>query len=229
MMKIKSKYPIVFLAVFYVTGSVMSQNLPPLQHKDNTPAMYKLGGRLFYGRALKVQAMEQKIISAQDTDASMRVVAKDAFGSYKYQNLKPAENIRTEVIAQERQVPKMLVSAKDVMGNHVYENISPVHEHKVILKDEKETVMMVTKTDVFGNFSFENIPSDKNYKIEVALITDPGLPENEVVYLTNTKGEVLKTYSVKDNKDFSYTVLSQEVIKMRLLEEKDVKIQVGEK
>ena len=220
---------LLFFAIFSFFPDVLSQTLQPLEHKDKTPAMYKLGGRLFYGRAIKAQAMEQKIITVQDTDATMRFVAKDAFGSYTYQNLKPTENNKTEAMTQVQQIPNMLVSAKDVLGNHVYENISPIHQHKVILKDEKETVMMVTKTDVFGNFSFENIPSDKNYKIEVALMTDPSIPENEMIYLANTQGDVLKTYSVKDNKDFSYTVLSQDVIKMRLLEEKDVKIQVGEK
>lgn len=157
-------------------------------------------------------------------EAEMKVRKTDIFGNVEQRNLAPVSPQKMNIIKADEHA-RMKVRATDAFGNIAYENLSPITRQKVLLLDENETVMRVTTTDAFGNFEFENLNPENNYKIKLQMEENPGLPEEDLIYVANNKGEVLQTFEVGGNKDFIFSTLSQDSIKINLMEAVEVEME----
>lgn len=217
--------------------------------------MYRMGGKIFYGRPLKNLSVEQQGISISDSSAMMKVNKKDAFGNKNEKNLTQISDTdvalmdasetgmkvrKTDVfgnveqknlspspgqkmtLVETSETTQMKVRSADAFGNIAYENLNPITQQKVLLLDENETIMRVTATDAFGNFSFENLNPAVNYKIKLQMEENPDLPEEDLIYISNNTGEIFQTFKIAGNKDFTFSTLSGDSTKMKLMEEVEV-------
>ncbi len=210
---------IAFLIAFFNVESYCQNNDNiSLQGKS---VMYRMGGKIFYGRALKNIPIEQQDINPSDSVAVMTVKKKDAFGKTGEKNLSPIVNEQISIV-ETKEDAGMKVRATDIFGNSSYENLHPLHQQKVILLDEHETEMRITTTDAFGNFAFENLNPEGNYKIKLQMADNPGLPSEDLIYLANSKGEVFQTLKIVLNKDFIFPTLSADITGMKLMEAVEV-------
>lgn len=220
--------------------------------------MYRMGGKIFYGRPLKNIPVEQQEINVADSASLMRISKKDAFGNLTEKRLDPISDTslalidanetemkvrKTDVfgnmeqkdlhpipaqkmtIIETNETARMKVRAADAFGNIAYENLTPITQRKVLLMDENEAVMRVTTTDAFGNFEFENLNPERNYKVKLQMEENPDLPDENLIYIANNKGEVLQTFKVGGNNDFTFSTLAQDSIKIKLMEAVEVEME----
>lgn len=248
-----SSFAMLILALGMNFG--MAQNDKINLHRKSV--MYRMGGKVFYGRAIKNITVQQQEVTANDSLAVMKVNKKDAFGNISEKNLASITDTVDRMEAHEEEMKvrktdifgsldqknldplkapkltivetseeaKMKVRAADAFGNVAYENLEPITQQKVILLDENEAVMRVTTTDAFGNFMFENLNPEGNYKIRLQLEENPGIATDNLIYVANNQGEVLQTFDVNDNKDFDFSTLAIDSVKIKLLEPEEVQME----
>lgn len=254
----KTKNLVFVFLIILSSYAVKAQNNDNISLQGKS-VMYRMGGKIFYGRPLKNIPVEQKNVNSADSASMMRINKKDAFGNKtenslnpitdtgialinaneaemkvrktdifgnaEQRNLEPLSTQKMDIIETNNEYARMKVRATDAFGNVAYENLNPITQQKVLLLDENETVMRVTTTDAFGNFEFENLNPERNYKIKLQMEENPGLPDEDLIYIANNKGEVFRTFKVDGNKDFVFSTLSLDSIKIKLMEAVEVEME----
>lgn len=89
----------------------------------------------------------------------------------------------------------------------------------VNLKDSKGEVIQSTKTDSYGDFSFKGISTTDN--VNIVLEKNDSLPTGESIFLANQNGEVTKELTKDKNNDFTFDILSSELMKLTMITEED--------
>jgi hypothetical protein len=164
----------IFLIFFAGYGCIAQNDNISLQGKS---VMYRMGGKIFYGRPLKNIAMEQQEIHATDSAAIMKVNKKDAFGNIMEKSLNPISDTNLALI--EAHEADMKVRKKDVFGEN-QKDLQPIPVQKMTIIETKENAQMkVRAADAFGNISYENLSPITQRKVLL-------LDENEAVMRVTT-------------------------------------------
>lgn len=123
---------------------------------DGKSVMYRMGGRIFYGRQIKNLPIVQQEVAVTDSSAIMKVKKTDVFGSKTEINLNPiTDSSLTLINAGET---GMKVRTADVFGEIQQRNLDPIPEQKMTLVETSETAgMKVRASDAFGNITYENL------------------------------------------------------------------------
>lgn len=82
----------------------------------------------------------------------------------------------------------------------------------VSLKDSNGDVIQSTKTDMYGDFSFKGISTTD--KVNIVLEKNPNVNQAEPIYLASQSGEVTKELSRDKNNDFTFDILSTELMQL---------------
>jgi outer membrane protein OmpA-like peptidoglycan-associated protein len=124
-----------------------------------------------------------------------------------------------KVFVQKKEVKeKIVVDPKNVKWNNLAGKLSynnkeklPVRNKKVDLKNEKGSVVKTTSTNKYGNFIFTNVDLNDAKKIEVDFKKE-FTNQSVSVELTNSKGEVICTNNVVNNKVVCQSSANDKVI-----------------
>lgn len=142
---------VILIVLFTPVKSQQNDNIS-LQGKS---VMYRMGGRIFYGRPLKNLPIEHQEISIGDSTAMMKVNKKDAFGHLNEKNLQYISDPDLEMI--EAREEKMKVRKTDVFGED-QASLHPLSIQKMTIVETKEEAKMhVRAADAFGNIVYENL------------------------------------------------------------------------
>lgn len=124
-----------------------------------------------------------------------------------------------KVFIQKKEVKeKVVVDPKNVKWNNLAGKLSynnkeklPVRNKKVDLKNEKGSVVKTTSTNKYGNFIFTNVDLNEAKKIEVDFKKE-FTNQTVSIELTNSKGEVICTNNVVNNKVECQSTTNSKVI-----------------
>ena len=96
----------------------------------------------------------------------------------------------------------------DFNGTFLGDNKTPIANSVVNLVNEKGEILQTTRTDKYGGFHFENLPSDQSILFALDE-NDPQLKKLKQLYLTNSKGDVVKEIKSVKGK-FNFSILPSE-------------------
>lgn len=212
---------LAFYSIFFLAMPLhlFSQDSKLLSKKS--AAMYKMKGKVFYGRPLKNIPIQQQQNDSGFSEI-MRIKKQDIFRNVEEHPLGTITDAGLSVM--ESQDASMRVKTTDVLG--LMENLNPISKQKILLLDENESLMKISSTDVFGNFAFENLNPDKSYKIRLMVEGELTLPENNMIYIANDQDEILRSIKVEKGKSFYFQTLAPVPVEIKLLEPQEAEIKM---